>query len=170
MNFLPILNLVNFHYVNYLLVRDISILMSYKDSLNSFGEWFMQLWGESLGKKNIGLTPISYIGPKDQHSQMQLVLDGPKNKTLTFVLIQSSLKGNNKLEELTANEYHATVDACTKRNIPVVSFQIERLTMKSLSSLIIIFELATILLAKQLKVNPFNQPGVELIKKKLKTN
>ncbi len=170
MNFLPILNLVNFHYVNYLLGRDISILMSYKDSLNSFGEWFMQLWGESLGKKNIGLTPISYIGPKDQHSQMQLVLDGPKNKTLTFVLIQSSLKGNNKLEELIANEYHATVDACTKRNIPVVSFQIERLTMKSLSSLIIIFELATILLAKQLKVNPFNQPGVELIKKKLKTN
>ena len=170
MNFLPILNLVNFHYVNYLLGRDISILMSYKDSLNSFGEWFMQLWGESLGKKNIGLTPISYIGPKDQHSQMQLVLDGPKNKTLTFVLIQSSLKGNNKLEELAANEYHATVDACTKRNIPVVSFQIERLTMKSLSSLIIIFELATILLAKQLKVNPFNQPGVELIKKKLKTN
>ena len=71
MNFLPILNLVNFHYVNYLLGRDISILMSYKDSLNSFGEWFMQLWGESLGKKNIGLTTISYIVHKDQHSQMK---------------------------------------------------------------------------------------------------
>lgn len=141
--------------------------MLYKDFLDSFGEWFMQLWGESLGKKNIGLTPITYLGPRDQHSQLQLVLDGPKNKTVTFISVSKTAFGNKRLDALSQIEMNATLSACRKRKIPVTSFKMKDLTPESISSMIIILEITTILLAKKLNINPFNQPSVELIKKNI---
>ena len=171
--FTAILHLVAFYHCNYLQGRDISILMPYKDNLNSFGQWFMQLWGESLSKqrkdkKNIGLTPISYLGPKDQHSQMQLILDGPKNKTIAFITVSKSQGANRKLEKLSLLEQKATSDAIKERGVPSIKFDIKKLDAPTLGSIFLIFQLTTILLAKSLKINPFNQPAVELIKKRLK--
>ena len=129
----------------------------------------MQLWGESLGKiksdgSNIGLTPIKYLGPKDQHSQMQLALDGPKDKTFTFI----SLKNKSIFGSLVNKEKSATIEALNKRGVPNIEFRLGSLSEESIGSLFLIFELTTIMLAKKLKINPFNQPAVELIKKNLK--
>jgi len=172
--FTAVLYLASFYHQHYLQGRDISILMSYKDNLNAFGQWFMQLWGESLGKqrrdkKNIGLTPINYIGPKDQHSQMQLVLDGPKNKTVTFITVSKSESANRNLEKLSLLEQEATSNAIKERGIPSIKFDIKTLNAPTLGSIFLIFQLTVILLAKNLKINPFNQPAVELIKKRLKS-
>ena len=137
-----------------------------------FGEWFMQLWGESLGKisedgVSAGLTPIRYLGPKDQHSQMQLILDGPKDKTLTVLSIKNNKKGNSELNRSALKEKDATVKALNIKKIPCVEIEINKLSEESLGSLLIVFQLTTIILAKKMKVNPFNQPAVELIKKNL---
>ena len=172
--FTPVLCLVIFYYRNYLQGKDISVLMSYKDNLNSFGQWFVQLWGESLGKqskdkKNIGLTPISCLGPKDQHSQMQLILDGPKNKTVTFITINKSQGANRKLEKLSLLEQEATSNTINERGIPSIKFDIKKLDAPTLGSIFLILQLTTILLAKNLKITPFNQPAVELIKKRLES-
>ena len=172
--FISVTRLANFYYNNYLDGKSISIVMPYKDNLNSFGEWFMQLWGESLGKqgasrKNIGLTPINYLGPRDQHSQMQLVLDGPKNKTITFITVRKSQVSNKRLENLALLEQSATFEATTERKIPSVKFETRRLDGPALGSIFLIFQLTAILLAKNLNINPFDQPAVELIKKRLKS-
>jgi len=172
--FISVTRLANFYYNNYLDGKNISIVMPYKDNLNSFGEWFMQLWGESLGKqgesrKNIGLTPINYLGPRDQHSQMQLVLDGPKNKTITFITVRKSQVSNKRLENLALLEQSATFEATKERKIPSVKFETRRLDGPALGSIFLIFQLTAILLAKNLNINPFDQPAVELIKKRLKS-
>ncbi len=174
LKFTPVIKLANFYYNNYLDGRDISVLMPYKDNLNSFGEWFMQLWGESLGKqrqnkKNIGLTPINYLGPRDQHSQMQLVLDGPKNKTITFITVRKSQESNKRLESLALLEQAATLEATKERKIPSVKFEIKKLDGPTLGSIFLVFQLTVILLARNLNINPFNQPAVELIKKRLES-
>ncbi len=168
-DFILINNLVEFYYRNYLKGKKITVMMPYTESLISFSEWFMQLWGESLGKiksdgSNIGLTPIKYLGPKDQHSQMQLALDGPKDKTFTFI----SLKNKSIFGSLVNKEKSATVEALNKRGVPNIEFRLGSLTEESIGSLFLIFELTTIMLAKKLKINPFNQPAVELIKENLK--
>ena len=168
-DFILINNLVEFYYRNYLKGKKITVMMPYTESLISFSEWFMQLWGESLGKiksdgSNIGLTPIKYLGPKDQHSQMQLALDGPKDKTFTFI----SLKNKSIFGSLVNKEKSATVEALNKRGVPNIEFRLGSLSEESIGSLFLIFELTTIMLAKKLKINPFNQPAVELIKENLK--
>ena len=168
-DFVLINNLVEFYYRNYLKGKKITVMMPYTESLISFSEWFMQLGGESLGKiksdgSNIGLTPIKYLGPKDQHSQMQLALDGPKDKTFTFI----SLKNKSIFGSLVNKEKSATIEALNKRGVPNIEFRLGSLTEESIGSLFLIFELTTIMLAKKLKINPFNQPAVELIKKNLK--
>ncbi|MDG2445792.1 MAG: hypothetical protein P8M64_02905, partial [Thermodesulfobacteriota bacteirum] len=155
-DFILINNLVEFYYRNYLKGKKITVMMPYTESLISFSEWFMQLWGESLGKiksdgSNIGLTPIKYLGPKDQHSQMQLALDGPKDKTFTFI----SLKNKSIFGSLVNKEKSATVEALNKRGVPNIEFRLGSLTEESIGSLFLIFELTTIMLAKKLKINPF---------------
>ena len=165
--------LVEFYYKNLQKKKTNTGLISYKDNLDCFGEWFMQLWGESLGKtKNngieTGLTPARYIGPKDQHSQLQLILDGPKDKTLTIISTKKNSNSNSLLDNSAINEKNATIKALKNRNVPYVQLEIETLNEETLGSLFIIFHVLTIRLAKKMKVNPFNQPGVELIKSNLK--
>ncbi|MBT4435596.1 hypothetical protein HOD02_04715, partial [bacterium] len=143
-DFILINNLVEFYYRNYLKGKKITVMMPYTESLISFSEWFMQLWGESLGKiksdgSNIGLTPIKYLGPKDQHSQMQLALDGPKDKTFTFI----SLKNKSIFGSLVNKEKSATVEALNKRGVPNIEFRLGSLTEESIGSLFLIFELTT---------------------------
>ena len=92
-NFILIESVCNFLINNYRNGKNILCLMPYDNHLDSFSEWLMQLIGESIGKENlggysVGLTPIKYLGPKDQHSQMQLILDGPKDKSCIFVVLK----------------------------------------------------------------------------------
>jgi glucose-6-phosphate isomerase len=132
----------------------------------------MQLWGESLGKiKNdgiaTGLTPSRYLGPKDQHSQLQLILDGPKDKTITFISVINSKSGNQILNKSALKGAFATYLALSERKVPNIELSIDLLNEEALGELFLIFELTTIVLAKKMKINPFDQPAVELIKENL---
>ena len=164
--------LSNFYYKNLLRNKSNTGLISYKNNLDSFGEWFMQLWGESLGKiRNdgiaTGLTPSRYLGPKDQHSQLQLILDGPKDKTITFILVENSKSGNQILNKSALKGAFATYLALSERKVPNIELSMNLLNEEALGELFLIFELTTIVLAKKMKINPFDQPAVELIKENL---
>ena len=92
-----------FRYHNNVLNINNSVVMTYSDALFFFGKWYLQLWAESLGKKNKGITPIHAVGTTDQHSQLQLYLDGPKDKFFTFITTDHANKGL-KLHQRTMNE------------------------------------------------------------------
>ena len=164
--------LSNFYYKHLGKNKTNTGLISYKNNLDSFGEWFMQLWGESLGKirddgVEMGLTPSRYLGPKDQHSQLQLILDGPKDKTITFISIKKCISGNKFLHSSALKEKNATLSALQEKKVPYIELEIDLLDEKVLGELFLIFELTTIILAKKMKINAFDQPAVELIKKNL---
>tara|TARA_B100000085_G_C18504515_1_gene496961 strand:- start:464 stop:1306 length:843 start_codon:yes stop_codon:yes gene_type:complete len=163
--------LINFYLNNYQNGKNISCFMPYSSRLSSFSEWIMQLFGESLGKKNVGdypvaLTPISYLGPKDQHSQLQLVLDGPKDKTLSFFNFDNNIF-ESKLNELSKIEQIATIGALKEVGVPYIEISSKNLDENYLGVLFIIFEITVSIIALRLGVNPFDQPAVELIKKRI---
>ena len=162
-------SLINFYMNNYQNGKNISCFMPYTSRLSSFSEWMMQLFGESLGKKNLGgypvaLTPINYLGPKDQHSQLQLVLDGPPDKTMTFFRVNKN-EGLNKYSNI---EQIATAQALDEVNVPYIEIELEDLNESSLGIIFIIYEIVVSIIGLKLGVNPFDQPAVELIKKKIK--
>ena len=146
-------------------------------------KWYQQLIAESLGKKNTGLLPIVSNMPKDNHSVMQLYLDGFKNNFFTFFYVhedysskinsskilssQKYLK-NKSIEQIIFAQKKATENVFKKKNIPFRSFEIYKRNEKSLSELFTFFILETILIGRALKINPFNQPAVEQIKKETK--
>lgn len=162
-------SLINFYMNNYQNGKNISCFMPYTSRLSSFSEWIMQLFGESLGKKNLGgypvaLTPINYLGPKDQHSQLQLVLDGPPDKTMTFFRVNKN-EGLNKYSNI---EQRATAQALNEVNVPYIEIELDELDESSLGIIFIIYEIVVSVIGLKLGVNPFDQPAVELIKKKIK--
>ena len=135
---------------------------------------------ESLGKKNKGLLPIVSNMPKDNHSVMQLYLDGFKNNFFTFFYVheKNSQKINNKnlsknqkflknknLSNIIYAQKNATEKVFNKKNIPFRSFEIKKRNENTLGELFCFFILETILLGNLLNVNPYDQPSVELIKK-----
>ena len=138
---------------------------------------------ESLGKKSKGIIPLVSTMPKDNHSLMQLYLDGPKNSFYTFfsVLEKSSSKinskyllkshyylRNKKLSNIIKSQMRATQNIFKRKKIPFRSFEILERNEESLGEIFCFFILETILLGRALKVNPFDQPSVELIKKETK--
>ena len=156
-----------------------SIILNYDNSSKNLFNWYQQLIAESLGKKGNGIQPIISSMPKDNHSLMQLYLDGPKNNFFTFFYVKqkNSLKMNNQkifkshsylrnktLEEIRFSQKIATENIFLKRKIPFRSFEIINQNEQSLGELFCFFILETILLGKALKVNPYDQPSVELIK------
>ena len=158
-----------------------SIILNYDPKLKNFLEWYKQLVGESLGKNGKGLLPVISEMPKDNHSVMQLYLDGVKNNFYTFFSIKgnSSLKintilNNDKfLKDRTVSEIKlfqkkATENVFERKKIPFRSFEIIKLDEKAIGELFIFFILETILLGSVLKVNPYDQPAVESIKKETK--
>ena len=157
-----------------------SIILNYDSSANNLFNWYQQLIAESLGKKGKGILPIVSSMPKDNHSLMQLYLDGPKNNFFTFFYTKekNTLKlDNNKifkshnylkdksLDKIKFCQKIATENIFLKNKIPFRSFEIINRDEKSLGELFCFFILETILLGKALKVNPYDQPSVELIKK-----
>ena len=146
-------------------------------------EWYKQLTAESLGKKNKGILPIISNVPKDNHSVMQLYIDGIKNNFYSFFFLneQNSKKvdfkrfserfmnfKNKTLTNIIYNQKIATEKVFEMKKIPFRSFNILKRDEKTLGELFIFFILETILLGRALKVNPFDQPSVELIKTQTK--
>ena len=156
-----------------------SIILNYDERSEELFKWYQQLLAESLGKKSKGLMPIISTMPKDNHSLMQLYLDGPKNSFYTFfdVIEKKSSKINNSLI-LNSHNYlknksfldikiaqkKATQNVFKNKKIPFRSFNVLNRSENSLGEIFTFFMLETILLGDALKVNPFDQPSVELIK------
>lgn len=160
-----------------------SIILNYDESSENFFKWYQQLTAESLGKKSKGITPVISSMPKDNHSLLQLYLDGPKNCFFTFFNVTSKksnkqsnkfilddkkyLKNKNLSEILEAQE-KSTQNIFRKKNIPFRSFNIKKKDENTLGELFCFCVLETILLGHALKVNPLDQPSVELIKTETK--
>ena len=162
-----------------------SIILNYDENSSDLFYWYQQLVAESLGKKGKGILPIVSNLPKDNQSLMQLYLDGKKNNffTLFFVNEKSNLKINNNsllkshdylknknLEKIKEIQFNATQKVFKKKNIPFRSLYINKRNEETLGELFTFFILETILLGKALKINPFDQPAVELIKIETKKN
>ena len=159
-----------------------SIIINYDEKSTNLFNWYQQLVAESLGKKNLGLLPVISTMPKDNHSVMQLYLDGFKNNFYTFFYVKEkkSLKTNknifkiqkeliNKnLDNILYAQKKATENIFRRKKIPFRSFEIKKRDEKTLGELFTFFILETILIGKALKINPFDQPAVELIKNETK--
>jgi glucose-6-phosphate isomerase len=145
-------------------------LFPYIDCFEYFNKWTIQLIAESLGKSSkIGPLPISLKGPQDQHSILQLLLDGPKDKWILFFELNKFEKdyilGSLKYSQILKAEKIGTEKALTKKKIQNVTISIDKLDEENLGELIFTFEIAVALSGELLKVNPFNQPAVEIGKK-----
>ena len=160
-----------------------SIILNYDENSDNLFKWYQQLVAESLGKKSKGILPIISTMPKDNHSLMQLYLDGPKNNFYTFFSVNekktetfklnktlNALKylNNKSFTEIIRAQKKATEIVFKKEKLPFRSFEIKDRSEETLGELFSFFILETILLGTALKVNPFDQPSVELIKKETK--
>ena len=160
------------------------VLMPYADSLRDFAAWFVQLWAESLGKlrpdgTSVGPTPLPAVGATDQHSQVQLFMEGPANKTVTFLAVSEpagdlqipslhpevpelGYLGGHSLGELLDIERRATAGALARRGRPNMTLTLDRVDPWHVGGLIMLFEIATVYAGALYGVNPMDQPGVEL--------
>ena len=160
-----------------------SIILNYDEDSQSFFYWYQQLVAESLGKKSKGILPIVSQMPKDNHSVMHSYLDGPKNNFFTFfdvfnkksekinnssLLSSHSYLKNKSVNEIIFAQRLAAEKIFKKKKIPFRSFFVKKKNEQTLGELFCFFILETILLGRALKVNPFDQPSVELIKKETK--
>jgi glucose-6-phosphate isomerase len=164
--------------------KSIAVFMPYSDPLRDFAAWFVQLWAESLGKKrpdgtSVGSTPLAALGATDQHAQVQLFMEGPADKTITFVSIRERgtdvrippgfpdvkelgyLSGHS-LGELIDIEQRATAGALAKRGRPNMTIQLDRVDASHVGQLMMFLEIATAYAGQLYGIDAFNQPGVEL--------
>lgn len=163
--------------------RDVRVLvmMPYADRLGKLAEWFVQLWAESLGKDGQGTTPVPCLGPLDQHSQLQLFMDGPKEHCITVVRVASAGKGptvdhalaarvgldyvaGKTVGDVVAAQADAVPEALMRAGRPVRTIDLPRLDERTLGALMMHLMLETILAARLFGVNAFDQPAVELSK------
>jgi glucose-6-phosphate isomerase len=160
-----------------------SIIINYDDQSSNLFQWYQQLVAESLGKNKTGLLPVVSLMPKDNHSVMQLYLDGFRNNFFTFfythendsskinndsVLLEQKFLKNKDINQIMYAQKKATEIVFKKKKIPYRSFEIRKRDEKTLGELFCFFIIETILIGKTLKINPFDQPAVELIKKQTK--
>lgn len=163
---------------------DQTVIMPYSSKLKTLAFWFVQLWAESLGKikdadvpTHVGFTPIPAYGATDQHSQVQLFMEGPKDKCILFIEVKNkqhdfSLDSNidkgpfKRLRKYTLNnlmeaELNGTLQALKEGNREFIHFAISENNEENLAAIILFFESLTALMGHYLKIDPFNQPGVE---------
>jgi glucose-6-phosphate isomerase len=156
----------------------ISVLMPYSDRLAYLGNWYQQLWAESLGKHGQGSTPVKAVGAVDQHSQLQLYLDGPRDKLMTLICTQAEgagpqihkdlakeagmdYLGGHALGNIIAAQQHATRQTLINHQVPVRSFTINAVEEEAVGALLQHFMMETVLTAALMGVDAFNQPAVE---------
>ena len=160
-----------------------SVILNYDETFDNFLKWYQQLVAESLGKKGKGIFPIISSMPKDNHSLMQLYLDGQKKNFFTFFNTQEKSSGKinstnilgeidylkkKNLGDILSSQISATQKVFNKKKIPFRSFTIRNRSEEALGELFSFFIIETILIAKAIAVNPYDQPAVELIKKETK--
>jgi len=178
------------HYILYRKGKRVHVMMPYADGLAHFADWFRQLWAESLGKGlsltgervTVGPTPVRALGATDQHSQLQLYVEGLDNKVFTFLAVEhlerdltipdafpeaaplAYLSGHT-LARLLDYERLATALVLAERHRPNSTITLPRLDAHCLGQLILLFQVATTFSGKLYRINPFDQPGVEASKK-----
>ncbi|MDD2829486.1 MAG: glucose-6-phosphate isomerase [Sulfuricurvum sp.] len=162
-----------------------NILFAYANELENMCKWYVQLWGESLGKidfhgKTVGLTPQALIGSVDQHSFLQLLIEGPKDKSVTFINILDfesdlmiptlSLKYLEKTDfvhgksfnELINLQCAATKESLVLSGVPTDQLSFEKIDEANIGTMILYYELLTSVVGAMMEINPYDQPGVEL--------
>ncbi len=166
--------------------RRIHVLMPYADPLRGLAAWFVQLWAESLGKRRdrqgtiveTGPTPLPAVGATDQHAQVQLFMEGPRDKLVTFVSIDerpdleipkedgpTGYLGGHTLGDLLDAEREGTARALAEDRRPSLTVRLSALDAEHLGGLMFVFEAATALAGEMYDIDAFNQPGVELGKR-----
>ena len=157
----------------------VQVMMPYADRLGRLGDWFVQLWAESLGKDGKGTTPLACLGPLDQHSQLQLFMDGPREHYMTFVRLPMANTGprinpelaaiagidvlaNKTIGDLVGAQTYAVPQALMQAGRPVRVFDVPALDEEAMGAMLMHFMLETILAGWLLDVDPFDQPAVEL--------
>lgn len=155
-----------------------NIFMPYGEKFKKFGQWFVQLWSESLGKQGQGTTPIAANGPVDQHSQLQLFLDGPPDKFFTILMRAVSRRGpmapealardpqigylaGKTVGDLVDSQQRATAQTLANKGRPVRVIEIAELNERTMGALMMHYMIETVLMAHILDVDPFDQPAVE---------
>src|SRR5256714_1144556 len=164
--------------------KSVVVFMPYSDPLRDFAGWFVQLWAESLGKtradgKSVGSTPLAALGATDQHAQVQLFMEGPADKTVTFVSVRErptdvripasfadvkelGYLAGHSLGELIDIEQRATAGALAKRGRPNMTIHLDRVDASHVGQLMMLLEIATAYAGQLYGIDAFNQPGVEL--------
>ncbi|MDD2368375.1 MAG: glucose-6-phosphate isomerase [Sulfuricurvum sp.] len=173
------------YYVSHKDQYPMNVLFAYSDAFAEFGKWVVQLWGESLGKKNrygerVGLTPISLIGSVDQHSFLQLIIEGPLNKTVTFMHVESSAEhlmipklslkyleksdfiNGKSFNELINAQCQATMQSVLQSGVSVDEIAWKKIDEISVGEMIAYYELLTSISGALMEINTYDQPGVEL--------
>ena len=181
------------YYSKSLFKYNINCLFSYSESLRSFNDWYIQLWGESLGKQqihsslNVGLTPIGLIGPTDQHSFLQLIVEGKRDKSVTFIKIKDfdthmqvpsiSIPHLEKLDFINEEDFASLINKqadsiiqslSNKGDIPLDIIELEKIDEYTMGELFFYYELLTSTVAQMIDIDAYNQPGVEEGKKILR--
>jgi len=167
--------------------RKITVMMPYSNALKEVSDWFAQLWAESLGKKHSrtgktvheGLTPVKALGATDQHSQVQLYIEGPFDKVITFIRVEKfrndvtmpsnfneeesmNYLSNKKMSTLLNAEQTATEMALAKNQRPSMTITLPEISEFTLGQLIYLLEVETAFIGELYNINAFDQPGVEL--------
>ena len=178
------------HHADTELGRAVHVLMPYSDRLRPVAAWFQQLWGESLGKARkldgslqaTGPTPLAAVGATDQHSMLQLFMEGPHDKVVVFIHVEDtgaevdiprlhetvpslSYLGGSSLGALLENEWMATAEALRREGRPNATLHLPRVGPEELGQLFMLLELATVYAGALYSVDPLDQPGVELGKR-----
>ncbi|MGB5965368.1 MAG: glucose-6-phosphate isomerase [Sulfurimonadaceae bacterium] len=166
---------------------NINCLFSYSEVFREFNAWYVQLWGESLGKKqrhselHVGLTPVGLIGPTDQHSFLQLIVEGKRDKSVTVIKIKefnntmrvpnSTFENLEMMDLINGYDFSELINMQADSimqaldsldNIPLDIIEIENVNAASIGQLILYYELLTALVANMLDINAYDQPGVEM--------
>lgn len=158
--------------------KTITVLMPYADRLAWLAKWYVQLWAESLGKDGKGTTPLAALGPVDQHSQLQLFIAGPRDKLFTIVTVGAKGKGprmpadlaklcgedmlgGKTIGDLVAAQGRATAETLAKNGCPVRTFHIDTIDEAAMGELLMHYMLETMIAARLLGVDAFDQPAVE---------
>lgn len=157
---------------------NVSVMMPYADRLRLFSAWYAQLWAESLGKQGLGSQPVAAAGPVDQHSQMQLFIDGPSGRLVNLISpatagqgprLPESLRDDPKLAylagrtvgDVTACQQSAAAEVLARNGRPVRVFAVDKVDERTIGALMMHFMLETIMAGFMMNIDPFDQPAVE---------
>ncbi|MCD6569176.1 MAG: glucose-6-phosphate isomerase [Deltaproteobacteria bacterium] len=175
------------HFIAFVKGINISVIMPYSNALYDLADWYRQLWAESLGKKTsldnkdvfTGQTPVKALGATDQHSQIQLYMEGPFDKIINIITVKHYRKdikipaifndinelaylGSKDMSELINAEASSIRAALIKNERPTTQIEIDTINGETIGALFMFFEVSTAFMGYLLKIDPFNQPGVEL--------